>query len=86
MLADRKAHQKLERAQREAKEVFRKQVLTRIAEGAKVKPAPQQDITQIKSAMEDEDDDDDDDDEDDAFMREFRAKRLLGKSIILPSK
>mmetsp|Transcript_31216 Transcript_31216/g.52681 ORF Transcript_31216/g.52681 Transcript_31216/m.52681 type:complete len:325 (+) Transcript_31216:37-1011(+) len=83
VMADYKASKALERAQAQADAEYRKQVLTRIAEGCKVSHNTQE-VANANEYIHQESsqwphidtDDDDDDDDDDAFMREFRAKRM----------
>ncbi len=80
VLADRKVHDALRRAQREARELERQSILTRIAEGAKVCHAASHE--QAQQNHNDEEDDEDDDE----FFAQFRAKRLQGSSTLLDVK
>jgi hypothetical protein len=81
VLADRKAHAALERAQREAKTQERNAILTRMVQGAKVSSSPsvqQQEPPNV---------DDEEDEDDDEFFAAFRAKRLqeIKASSALPT-
>ena len=67
VLNDYYMNEKLKEVDRQEKEVFRKSVLTRIAEGCKVKP--DENINRIENNIADIDDDE-------AFFSEYRRKRL----------
>ncbi len=80
-MADYKSAQDMAHAQRVADANQRAAILTRIAEGYKEKNvvvATSALDAAIEGAGVEEEDSDGEDDEDDAFMREFRAKRLQG--------
>lgn len=74
VLADHKQSQALKKAQREANAVQRSNILTLIAEGAKV--STNNEFSDEEDVINDDEDSDDISDSEDAFMREFRAKRL----------
>ncbi|KAJ1432000.1 thioredoxin-like protein [Ochromonadaceae sp. CCMP2298] len=84
VLADYKEHKALERAQAQADALYRQQVLTRMAGGCMQTPQEEEEEVPPSGkayADEEEEEEEDladlqDDDEDDAFMRDFRAKRL----------
>ncbi len=90
VLADRKAHKSLERAQYLAKQQQRQQILARIAEGAKVSntavstnPSALHPLVKKIRGDSDEEESDEEDDLDEDFMQAFRAKRLQGTVTIV---
>jgi hypothetical protein len=80
----------LQRAKREADAQKRSEILTRIAEGAKI---PFDAMGALEEAMltipdgnnQEEEEDDDLEDEDDEFLQEIRRKRIAGKSACVVS-
>lgn len=83
VLADHKASKALDAARREAKELEKQRILTRMVEGYKVPLAQQQQVllppTKHSSGDNEDDDDDEDDDE---FMQAFRTKRLQEMKVL----
>uniref|UniRef100_A0A7S3GW90 Phosducin domain-containing protein n=1 Tax=Spumella elongata TaxID=89044 RepID=A0A7S3GW90_9STRA len=77
VLADYRAAQAMAEAEAQAIALHRQQVLTRMTQGAKVQYVAEEEEDETAGLdINDIDSDDLEDDEDDAFMREFRAKRL----------
>lgn len=72
VLNDYKEYKRQERLELERQDLVRKATLLRIANGY-VEPNPREETA---SALQNDNPDDGDEDDDDAFMKEFRAKRL----------
>ena len=76
VLADYRASVAMDREEQISKQAHRQAVLTRMAEGYKLRP---DDVAQEDVAVQPNVDGDDDNESDDEFMREYRQKRIQGE-------